>query len=574
MTRAPEAAEVTAGSGSTDFDAVVVGAGMAGMYMLHRLRELGMSVRVYERGDDVGGTWYWNRYPGARCDSESHIYSFSFSRELQQEWEFSSTYPAQPEILAYLDHVADKFGLRRDIRFGTAVTGARFDESTDTWAVTADDGTEVTTRFLITAVGCLSAKNVPDFPGLDSFRGTSYHSGAWPHEGVDFTGQRVGIVGTGATAIQMVPSIAAGTEHLTVFQRTPNYSVPAVNPALSPQTWREFQQHNDAIRARTRETHTCFTFDVGFSLRLEGPPTDVQVTPEFSGTSALEVTPEQRRRAYERDWNQGGIKFVFGSAFNDLLLSEEANETAAEFVRGKIREIVHDPATAEKLCPTDHPIGTKRPPVDTLGYYETFNRDNVDLVDVKANPISELTPNGLRLSDGTEHTFDALVFATGFNAMTGSLTGMDIRGRGGQRLAEKWAGSPRSYLGLAVSGFPNLFTVTGPGSPSVLSNMLVSIEQHVEWIAACLADLRERGCERIEARRDAEDGWVAHANEVTDMTLLPKGNSWWRGANIEGKPLGLMPYAGGAAAYRRYCDSIAANGYEGFETSNHAGGSA
>lgn len=568
------AAELT-GTVSTDFDAVVVGAGMSGMYMLHRLRELGMSARVYERGQDVGGTWYWNRYPGARCDSESHIYSFSFSDELQYEWEFSSTYPAQPEILAYLDHVANKFDLRRDIRFGTSVTGARFDEGTDTWAVTIDSpdtdgGTEVRTRFLITAVGCLSARNVPDLPGLESFRGTWHHSAAWPEEGVDFTGQRVGVVGTGATAIQIVPSIAAGTRHLTVFQRTPNYSVPATNPALSPQTWREFQQHNDAIRARTRETHTCFTFDVGFALRTEGPPTAIQVTPEITGPSALEVTPEQRLRQYERDWNQGGIKFVFGSAFHDLLLSEEANETAAEFVRGKIREVVRDPETAEKLCPTDHPIGTKRPPVDTLGYYETFNRDNVSLVDVKDNPVAEVTPNGLRLSDGTEHAVDALVLATGFDAMTGPLTALDIRGRGGLGLAEKWADGPRSYLGLAVSGFPNLFTITGPGSPSVLSNMLVSIEQHVDWIAQCLAHLRESGCERIEARADAEDGWVAHANEVTDMTLLPRGNSWWRGANIDGKPLGLMPYAGGAASYRRYCDSVAANGYEGFETSQHA----
>lgn len=310
MTSAAAAAEPTTGSGSTDVDAVVVGAGMSGMYMLHRLRELGMSARVYERGEDVGGTWYWNRYPGARCDSESHVYSFSFSDELQHEWEFSSTYPAQPEILAYLDHVAQKFDLRRDIRFGTAVTGARFDEGTDTWAVTTDDGGEVTTRFLITAVGCLSARNVPDFPGLESFRGTWHHSGAWPEAGVDFTGQRVGVVGTGATAIQIVPSIAADTQHLTVFQRTPNYSVPATNPALSPQTWREFQQHNDAIRARTRETHACFTFDAGFALRVEGPPTDLRVTPEISGPSALEVTPAQRLREYERDWNQGGIKFT------------------------------------------------------------------------------------------------------------------------------------------------------------------------------------------------------------------------------------------------------------------------
>lgn len=571
VTNAPQTAPATAGNAATDIDAVVIGAGMAGLYMLYRLRQEGMTAQGYERGGDIGGTWYWNRYPGARCDSESHIYSYSFSDELQREWEFSSTYPAQPEILSYLDYVADKFDLRRDIQFNTAVTGAQFDEASNTWTVTLDDGTEVTTQFLITAVGCLSAKNVPDLPGLENFAGERYHSGAWPHEGVEFTGKRVGVIGTGATAIQIIPSIAAETGHLTVFQRTPNYSVPAANPALSPQTWREFQQHNHAIRDRTRQTFTCFTFDVDFALRLDGPPTNLEVTPALGGRSALEVAPEERECQYQRDWNQGGLKFVFGSGFNDLLINKEANDTAAEFVRTKIREVVQDPDTAATLCPTDHPIGTKRPPVDTLGYYETFNRDNVSLVDVKHDPIAEITPSGLKLSDESEYSFDVLVFATGFDAMTGSLTGMDIRGTGGQTLAEKWTDGPRSYLGLASAGFPNLFTITGPGSPSVLSNMLVSIEQHVEWIANCLRYLREHDCERIEARQDAEDGWVDHANQVAELTLLPWGNSWWRGANISGKPLGLMPYVGGAAEYRRYCSQIAANDYEGFTTISSGG---
>lgn len=571
MTSAPQTAQATLGGTATDVDAVVIGTGMAGLYMLYRLRQEGMNAQGYERGGGIGGTWYWNRYPGARCDSESHVYSYSFSEELQREWEFSSTYPGQPEILAYLNYVADKFDLRRDIRFNTAVTGAQFDEITNTWTVTLDDGTEVTTQFLIAAVGCLSAKNVPDFPGLENFTGEWYHSGAWPHEDVDFTGKRVGIVGTGATAIQIIPSIAAETAHLTVFQRTPNYSVPAANPKLSPQTWREFQQHNDAIRARARQTYTCFTFDIDFALRLDGPPTNLELTPELGGRSALEATPEERERQYQRDWNQGGIKFVFGSGFNDLLINKDANDTAADFVRTKIRETVQDSDTAEILCPTDHPIGTKRPPVDTLGYYETFNRDNVSLVDVKQNPIAEITSSGLKLTDGSEHSFDVLVFATGFDAMTGSLTGIDIRGGGGQALADKWADGPHSYLGLASAGFPNLFTITGPGSPSVLSNMLVSIEQHVEWIADCLRYLRDHSCERIEARQDAEDGWVAHANHVAELTLLPLGNSWWRGANISGKPLGLMPYAGGAAEYRRYCNKIAANDYEGFTTTSGGG---
>lgn len=560
---------------AAEVDAVVIGAGMSGLYMLHRLHEQGMSVQGFERGGGVGGTWYWNRYPGARCDSESHIYSFSFSEQLQREWEFSSTYPGQPEILAYLEHVAHKFDLHRHVRFRTDVTGARFDPATDTWTVRYDDGAgvgELTTRFLITAVGCLSAKNVPDIPGIDRFEGESYHSGTWPHEGVDFTGKRVGIIGTGATAIQIIPSIAAGTDHLTVFQRTPNYSVPAENPSLSAQTWREFQQHNEAIRAHARQTYSCFSFDVDFSLRLEGAPTELVATPEIGGISALEATPEQRRFQYEQDWNQGGIKFVFGSGFNDLLLDAEANDTAAEFVRGKIREIVRDPETADKLCPHDHPVGTKRPPVDTLGYYETFNRDNVGLVDVSQNAISEITPRGPKLADGTEHPCDAIIYATGFDAMTGSLSRMDIRGADGQALADKWADGPRAYLGLAIAGFPNLFTITGPGSPSVLSNMLVSIEQHVDWIADCLAHLREHDAERIEAREDAEDGWIAHANEVADMTLLPLANSWWRGANITGKPLGLMPYAGGAATYRQHCDRVAANGYEGFDITGSSAG--
>ncbi len=556
---------------STDVEVVVIGAGMSGMYMLHRLRDvLGMSVRVYERGDGLGGTWYWNRYPGARCDSESHIYSFSFSDELQHEWEFSTTYPDQSEILDYLNYVADKFDLRRDIVFGTAVAGAHFDDSAATWTVTTDTGEAVTARFLISAVGCLSSKNVPDFAGLDTFEGDWYHSGSWPHDGVDFTGRRVGIIGTGATAIQIIPSIAADTEHLTVFQRTPNYSVPAENPRLSPQTWREFQQHNDAIRARTHQTYACFTFDVDFRLRLRGTPENLEFAPEIDGRSALDVDEDERKRQYEKDWDQGGIKFVFGSAFNDLLINKDSNDTAAEFVRDKIREIVHDPDTAEQLCPTDHPIGTKRPPVDTLGYYETFNRDNVSLVDVKRNPIAEITPSGLRLSDGTEHSFDTLVFATGFDAMTGSLTGMDIRGTGGQTLAQKWQDGPRSYLGLAHVGFPNFFTITGPGSPSVLSNMLVSIEQHVEWIAGCLGYLAEHGYDRIEPTAEAEDAWVRHANEVADSTLLPAAASWWRGANISGKPLGLMPYAGGAAAYREHCDRIAAGDYEGFTLTSTA----
>jgi len=527
-----------------DFDAVVAGAGFSGLYMLYRLRDgLGLSAWVYEAGDGVGGTWYWNRYPGARCDSESYYYSYSFCEALQQEWVWSSKYPEQPEILRYLEHVADRFDLRRDIQLETRVTRALFQEDNDSWEIHTDRGEVVTARFFITAVGCLSAANVPPIPGLERFEGAWYHTGAWPHEPVDFTAKRVGLIGTGSTGIQVAPVIAAEAGHLTVFQRTPQYTVPARNFALSPEQTAEIKANYADIRRKCRESFAGFPY-------------------EPSPKSALEVDPEERQATYERLWaEEGGFKFIYGS-YLDLLFNKAANDTASEFIRGKIREIVKDPAIAEKLVPTDYPYGTKRPPIDTH-YYETFNRDNVTLVDLRETPIVDITPTGLRTTSA-QHDLDIIIFATGFDAMTGALLRIDIRGRGGQTLREKWEAGPVTYLGVQVAGFPNMFTITGPGSPSVLANMPGAIEQHVEWIGDCISYLRERDLTRVEATEQAEAAWVEQVRQVAEHTLFPLANSWYVGANIPGKPRVFMPYVGGFAPYRQRCDEVAAKSYEGF----------
>jgi cyclohexanone monooxygenase len=528
-------------SGQRQIDAVVVGAGFAGLYMLHRLRGLGLSTRLFEAGDGVGGTWYWNRYPGARCDVESMDYSYSFSDELQQEWWWTERYAAQPEILRYIEHVAERFDLRRDIQLSTRVTAAVFDEASARWTIETDRGDRVSARFCIMATGCLSAAQVPGFPGLETFRGPRYHTGQWPHEGVDFTGQRVGVIGTGSSAIQSIPIIAAQARHLFVFQRTPNFSVPAHNAPLDPDYERSVKASYAEFRRQARESR------IGFVV-------------ERSEVSALALTPEERQREYEKRWRRGGLGFT--ATYVDLLTNAEANETAAEFCRAKIRAIVRDPAVAELLAPRDYPVGTKRMCVDTR-YYETFNRPNVTLVDLRRAPIEAITPEGLRTGEAA-YTLDSLVFATGFDAMTGALLAIDVRGRGGRTLRQAWAEGPRTYLGLAVAGFPNLFTITGPGSPSVLSNMIVSIEQHVDWIADCLASLRERGAAAIEATVEAQAGWVAHVDEIGQATLYPRASSWYMGANIPGKPRVFMPYVGGVGAYRQRCDAVAAAGYEGF----------
>jgi len=538
--------QTRSGDTAEELDVVIIGAGFAGLYALYRMRDvLGLEARVYETADGVGGTWYWNRYPGARCDSESFYYSYSFSEELEQEWEWSGKYPEQPEILDYLNHVADRFGLRRDIRLGTRIAEAAFDEGSGRWQVMTETGERVSAQFVLTAVGCLSAANLPDIPGIQDFEGDWYHTGEWPTEDVDFKGKRVGLIGTGSTGIQATPRIAAVAEHLTVFQRTPNFTVPARNIPFAAEAQAWIKANYAEIRKRTRESHAGFPY-----------------TP--SERSALEVSDEERQEIYEQLWSEGGFKFMWGS-FGDILLDKKANHTAAEFIRSKIREMVDDQETAELLCPTDHPYGSKRPPIDT-DYYVTFNRDNVSLVDIKSDPIVEITSKGLRTGKA-EYEFDTLVFATGFDAMTGSLLRIDIRGAGGLSLQEKWSEGPKTFLGLQIAGFPNLFTITGPGSPSVLVNMPVAIEYHVDWISDCIVHMKEQGKTRIEALPEAEEAWVEHANEVAKETLFYEAKSWYVGANIPGKTQIFMPYAGGHPLYKERCQEVVESGYEGFRMS-------
>lgn len=529
---------------SASFDAVIVGAGFAGLYMLHRLRGLGFTARVIEAGDGVGGTWYWNRYPGARCDVESLDYQYSFSDDLQREWDWTERYATQPEILKYVNHVADRFDLRGDIQLETRVTAATFDEATSRWAVETDRGDRYSARFCIMATGCLSAARVPDYKGLDSFEGDWYHTGQWPHEGVDFTGQRVGMIGTGSSGIQSIPHIAEQASQLYVFQRTPNFSLPAYNEKLQPERVAEYKANFAEIKQKARESAA-----------------GLNVNPREE--SVLAVSDEECCEQFEIRWEQGGFHLL--ESYIDLMVTKDANEKVADFVRSKIREAVKDPDMAEALCPHDHPLGTKRICIDT-NYYETFNRDNVTLADIRNSPIEEITPNGLR-TQAAEYELDSIVFATGFDAMTGALLAIDIRGRGGESLRDKWAAGPRTYLGLTVAGFPNLFTITGPGSPSVLSNMIISIEQHVDWIADCVSHLSERELATIEASVEAEDAWVEHVNAVADLTLYPQANSWYLGANIPGKPRVFMPYVGGVGAYAQKCREVVANGYEGFTLS-------
>ena len=522
------------------FDAVIVGVGFAGMYMLHRLRGIGLSVRVFEAGSGVGGTWYWNRYPGARCDVESMQYSYQFSEELQQEWVWSERYAPQPEILRYANHVADRFDLRRDIQFDARVHSATYDETQNRWVLEIGNGEQVRATYCIMATGCLSSANMPKLPGLDSFRGETFHTGHWPHEGADFSGKRVGVIGTGSSAIQSIPIIARQAAHLYVFQRTPNYTIPAHNGPLDPTYQAAIKADYAKLRARAKQTVPGLDFN-------------------FNMESALSVDEERRQREFENRWAYGGLPFL--GAFGDLLYNQASNDLAAEFLRGKIREIVHDPEVAELLSPRNV-FGCKRLCVDT-GYWETYNRPNITLIDVSGEPIEAITPTGIR-AKGQKYAIDAIVFATGFDAMTGALLKIDLRGTDGQTLKEKWREGPKTYLGLGIAGFPNHFTITGSGSPSVLTNMLPSIEQHVEWVADCIGYLRDKGISRIEARAKAEESWVAHVREVAGGSLRSTCSSWYIGANVPGKPRVFMPYIGGFPAYVQKCDTVAANGYEGF----------
>jgi len=530
-----------------DFDAVVIGAGFSGMYMLKSLRDkLGLKVRVYEAGETVGGTWYWNRYPGARCDSDSYIYCFTFDKQLLQEWEWTERYPEQPEILRYLEHVAERHDLKRDMQFNTRVTGAEFDEKSNLWRVRTDKGESVTARYLVAAVGSLSHTNMPQFKGLQSFKGKWYHTSRFPHAGVDFTNKRVGVVGTGATAVQAIPEIAQQAKQLIVFQRTANYCVPARNGKVDPDLVKARKADYDGIVERIRDSF--------FGQEHY-----------FIPKSALEATPEEREREFDKRWDAGGFGFWLGN-YEDMFFNKEANDLCADYLKRKIRRTVKDPVVAEKLIPNDYAYGTKRQPLDT-NYYETFNKDSVLLVDAKADGgIEEITEKGIR-AGGKEYELDIIVFATGFDAMTGPLKALNLRGRGGRTLDKEWAHGPHTYLGISVAGFPNLFTITGPQSPSVLSNMPVSIEQHVDWVTDCIAHMRKSGKTVIDALPQAQEQWVAHVNETVSETLMTSANSWYMSANIPGKPRAFLPYLGpeGVGGYRKKCDEVAANGYEGFE---------
>ena len=528
---------------SADVDAVVVGAGFSGMYMVHKLRDqLGLTVKGYERADNVGGTWYWNRYPGARCDSESYIYCYSFNKEMLQEWEWSGKYPEQPEILKYLNYAADRLDVRRSFQFNTSVVAARFLDADNLWEIETDRGEKVLARYFITAIGCLSTGQVPKIKGLDSFKGQWYHTGGWPHEGVDFSGKRVGVIGTGSSGVQSIPVIAQQAGHLTVFQRTPQFAVPARHGTVDRAYLEKVKANYDSIWEKARSSYAGYTHDRGT-------------------TSALALSDEEREARFEAGWQQGGFQFL--SLFSDTSLDRRANDTAAEFIRRKIRQTVKNPETAEKLLPTDHPLGSKRSLIDT-DYFETYNRDNVQLVDIRHCPIEEITPNGIKTADGTEYPLDIIVFATGFDAMTGSFFKMNIQGRNGQPLQQKWAEGPKTYLGVSTSGFPNMFTITGPGSPSVLCNMPVCIEQHVEWIADLIQYADQKQIRLIEADVAAENGWVNHVNELASMTMFMLADSWYLGANIPGKPRVFMPYPGGMNTYRLKCEEVAAKQYEGF----------
>ena len=523
------------------FDVVIVGAGFAGMYMLHTARKLGLKARVFEAGDGVGGTWYWNRYPGARCDVESMEYSYQFSEDLQQQWHWSERFAPQAEILKYANHVADRFELRADIRFVTRVKSAQFDESSSRWAVRTDRGDVVTGQYLIMATGCLSSTNLPEFPGIGSFKGQSYHTGAWPHEPVDFTGKRVGVIGTGSSAVQSIPIIAKQASELVVFQRTANYSVPAYNAPLDPKYEADVKADYKGFRERNSQMMAAF----GSRYQVPDRP-------------SLSASPEERRAAFDEAWARGGLGFQ--RAFNDIMLNSQANEIAKGYMHERIRGIVKDPATAELLCPTQV-LGCKRMCVDS-GYFETYNLPHVKLVDIRPNGIEAITPTGVRAA-GQHFDLDVIVYATGFDAMTGSLLKIDIRGRDGMALKEAWSAGPRTYLGLNVAGFPNLFTISGPGSPSVLTNMIVSIEQHVNWIGACIDWMRTHKQRTIEATPQAQDEWVGHVNAVASGTLYPGCNSWYLGANVPGKTRVFMPLLG-FPPYVERCKQVAANGYEGF----------
>jgi cation diffusion facilitator CzcD-associated flavoprotein CzcO/acetyl esterase/lipase len=532
-----------------DVDVVVVGAGIAGLYLAYRLSRAGHRLRVFEAGDDLGGTWYWNRYPGARVDVPSIDYMYSFDPNWQRDWQWSEKYATQPEILRYLNHIADKHDLRRHITFSTRVRQAGWDDGASLWRVRTDGGDDVSARFVVMATGCLSMPKQAEVDGLESFTGEVYFTSRWPHDPVDFTGKRVAVIGTGSSGVQSIPVIAEEAREVVVFQRTPTFSIPARNGQVSPERLALFAANEADYRSAAR-------------MSPGGIPMERSITPTFS------VSEAERQQRYERAWGIGEL-FEAINVYADVLSNPAANHEFAEFFRNKIRAIVDDPQTASDLCPTDYPVATKRPCLDT-NYYATYNLPHVRLVNVRKHPIRQITETGI----DTAHeafTFDAIVFATGFDAVTGAITAVDITGRDDAALMDKWADGPQTYLGLTTAGFPNLFLITGPGSPSVLSNMAVSIEQHVDWVLDCLGHLRAHGFAAIEPTATAEAGWTQHVNDCADITLFPAANSWYMGANVPGKPRVFLPYPAGVDFYRATCDEVVARDYLGFKLSGPEG---
>lgn len=525
------------------FDAIVIGAGFSGLYQLHRLRDtLGFRCRLLEVGDGVGGTWYWNRYPGARCDTESNAYMYYFSRDILNQWDWSERYPQQPEIARYLNFVTDQLKLRPDIQLGTRVQGATYDEEDNRWVVTTAQQQTFACTYLITAIGCLSSANLPEIAGRDDFSGESYHTGQWPSQTVKFEGKRVAVIGTGSTGIQVIPVVAQEAAALTVFQRTANYSIPARNQPLSNEQKQQIKKQADArhhIMTHNTNGHAFWIDDV----------------------NAFDVSEAEREAKYQAAWDKGGLQFR--ATFKDLLTSQVANDTAAAFIKKRIRQVVHDPVTAGTLTNFDHPFAAKRPPIDSH-YFETFNLPHVKLIDLRRDPIQRITAAGIQTASGM-HKLDAIVYATGFDAMTGAFDNIEFTGRHGKRLRDVWQAGPITYLGLQIPGFPNLFTITGPGSPSVLCNMPPQIEQHVDWITRCIGHLRTQGISTIEASQASALAWGDEVNRAAQASLLGGvSHSWYLGANVPGKPRAFMPYAGGLKRYRDMCDEVASNSYRGF----------
>jgi cyclohexanone monooxygenase len=523
-------------------DVAIIGAGFAGLYAIKRLRDAGCTVQAFEAGDGIGGTWYWNHYPGARVDLECWDYSYSFSSELQDEWEWSHRYPTAQELMAYLEHVADRFKLRQHLRFNPRVEAAEFNEAENLWRVRTSDGKTLSARFLVPATGGLSVPKPPEIPGIETFKGEAYHTGRWPRQEPTFEGKRIGVIGTGSSGVQVIHTLAGKCKHLTVFQRTAVFVVPAKNRPLTP----EMRQRARATYAERRALSRMTRFGIPAAM-----PDD----------SALEATPEERQAKFENAWTNSQL-LGFRQCFGDILSNVAANELVADFIRGKIRDIVKDPTTAQKLLPYGFPFGTKRPCLSD-NYYSVFNRDDVSLVDLKTTPIVRIVPEGIETTDGLIE-LDMLIYATGYDAFTGALTHIDVRGLGGRTLRDKWSEGAKTYLGLVTEGFPNLFTVTGPGSPGPLANMSMSIEQHVEWISDCITYLRANKIARIDADKDSEEAWMQHVQEVVSRTLYEKANSWYRGANVPGKPQLFLPYLGGHGNYRKKCSEVAEAGYPGF----------